>query len=92
MEHSQTATFGRIPVRGGRYQGEWRDSMRHGHGNMIYSDRRVYQGDWSRDRRHGFGTLTSPHAKTGGVRQYAGDWCDDRREGFGVMSYGGGDT
>ena len=34
--------------------------FRHGHGKMIYKDKRVYEGEWSRDRRHGFGTLTYP--------------------------------
>ena len=77
---AHTATFGCIPVRGGTYQGQWRDSLRwffspcqrslnlnlifrHGHGKMVYKDRKVYEGEWSRDRRHGFGTLTYPECK-----------------------------
>ena len=59
-QQAHTATFGCIPVRGGTYQGQWRDSLRHGHGKMVYKDRRVYEGEWTRDRRHGFGTLTFP--------------------------------
>ena len=37
--------------------------FRHGHGKMVYKDRRVYEGEWNRDRRHGFGTLTYPGSK-----------------------------
>ena len=89
MEDPQahTATFGCIPVRGGTYQGQWRDSLRHGHGKMVYKDRRVYEGEWSRGRRHGFGTLTYPSVQPGAVKQYAGDWYENKREGFGLMLY-----
>ena len=37
--------------------------FRHGHGKMVYKDKRVYEGEWNRDRRHGFGTLTFPGSK-----------------------------
>ena len=70
---TRSGSHSAIPVKGGTYQGEWKDTMRHGHGKMTYSDKRVYEGEWERDLRHGFGTLTYP-AKKGAERQYAGEW------------------
>ena len=72
MENTGNITLGKIPVKGGSYQGEWRSCKRHGHGKMVYPDKRVYEGDWMGDKRHGFGTLTYNTSKHGSIKQYAG--------------------
>ena len=40
---------------GGKYVGQWRDSMRHGTGSMTYGDDTSYEGDWIENDRHGQG-------------------------------------
>jgi hypothetical protein len=79
---------------GTRYEGQWRDGLRHGRGSQrwgLTSERPgdQYQGDWSDGRRHGQGTyhwsLNSPRA---GYR-YVGAWANDKMHGEG--SYGAPD-
>eukprot|EP00904_Undaria_pinnatifida_P013883 jgi/Undpi1/9625/HiC_scaffold_27.g12081.m1 len=74
---------------GGRYQGEWRENMKHGYGSRSWVNGNKYEGEWERDRRHGKGTYW---LKEGGKlrKQYAGDWKDDKRDGLGVFFYADG--
>ena len=52
----------------GRYEGEWRDNLRHGNGILYGLDGRRYRGEWERHRQHGKGVLTLPNgAVTKGV-------------------------
>lgn len=40
-------------INGDRYQGDWKDNMRHGKGTHYYkSSGHKYLGEWQEDKRH----------------------------------------
>jgi hypothetical protein len=49
------------------YQGEWRDSKRHGKGIFISASGASYDGDWDSNERHGQGTFSIGHTSYKGI-------------------------
>lgn len=49
---------------GATYEGEWQDSVRHGHGKMVWPDGATYVGDWVKDKAEGKGLFTHPSGDT----------------------------
>eukprot|EP00199_Chlamydomonas_sp_CCMP681_P005883 CAMPEP_0119101646 /NCGR_PEP_ID=MMETSP1180-20130426/641_1 /TAXON_ID=3052 ORGANISM="Chlamydomonas cf sp, Strain CCMP681" /NCGR_SAMPLE_ID=MMETSP1180 /ASSEMBLY_ACC=CAM_ASM_000741 /LENGTH=247 /DNA_ID=CAMNT_0007085797 /DNA_START=75 /DNA_END=818 /DNA_ORIENTATION=+ len=78
-------------VSGERYQGEWRNNLRHGKGTVIYKNGDKYEGDWSSGLRHGLGTLWIYKGGKYLVR-YNGEWRDDSPNGHGTYFEDNKDT
>eukprot|EP00118_Oscarella_pearsei_P006682 m.30642 g.30642 ORF g.30642 m.30642 type:complete len:564 (+) comp31372_c0_seq1:46-1737(+) len=69
-----------------RYEGEWKDGKKHGHGKLVMGDGSYYEGNF-RDGEiccHGFRLWAS----TG--NQFEGQFEDGEMTGQGVMKYGDG--
>jgi len=64
----------------GRYEGEFLNGMRHGHGLHTFRGE-MYDGDWKWDQRHGTGTLT---LKDGSMIK--GEWQDGKPHGYACMT------
>ena len=43
---------------GEKYDGEWKDNMKHGKGTYFYASGASYTGDWQDDVMHGKGIYT----------------------------------
>ena len=67
---------------GSRYEGERLNSMRHGHGTIVFRDGSRYEGEWRDDKFNGSGTFTW----SSGTR-YEGEWRDGRPNGWGKATY-----
>eukprot|EP00913_Durusdinium_trenchii_P025110 g23570.t1 len=63
---------------GSRYEGQWKDGLKHGKGRFTYPDGDVYDGVWQDGKAHGHGTYTSKQSK------YVGDWQSDLKHGQAV--------
>jgi len=77
---------------GTKYEGEWQDGNRHGHGTMIWgSDTQwagdQYVGEFSNGMRHGQGTY---HYASGKV--YKGEYVDGKYHGWGSLTWPNGDS
>eukprot|EP00800_Vazella_pourtalesii_P021987 TRINITY_DN838_c0_g1_i2.p1 TRINITY_DN838_c0_g1~~TRINITY_DN838_c0_g1_i2.p1 ORF type:complete len:913 (+),score=140.18 TRINITY_DN838_c0_g1_i2:317-3055(+) len=72
---------------GDLYNGMYTDAKRHGHGEMVWSDKTTYVGEWFEDERCGEGEM---RYNTGEV--FAGKWKNDRQEGAGRLDYVNGDS
>lgn len=46
---------------GERYEGEWKDGIRHGQGRRYYADGSIYDGGWRRDKKHGKARMLLVH-------------------------------
>jgi hypothetical protein len=40
---------------GEEYEGDWKNGMREGQGNMQYPNAERYEGDWIADKKEGLG-------------------------------------
>ncbi len=58
---------------GSQYEGEWKDSKKHGYGTYIRPDGMKYIGEWKEDKPDGQGTLIYPD---GGKR--VGEWKEGK--------------
>ncbi len=65
---------------GSRYEGEWKDNLRHGEGAFYWPDGECYQGEYQNDLRNGYGTYFWPNGE-----KYVGNWKNDQRDGEGVF-------
>ena len=65
-----------------KYEGVWRDGMRHGYGKLTTPTRGTYHGAWEYNHRHGLGRMSSPDGST-----YTGHWKNDKRTGWGECIY-----
>ena len=72
--------------KGHSYNGDWRDSKKHGRGAHTKPDGVRYEGDWRDGRAHGIGTSTSPN---GG--RYEGEFRDNKRHGRGTFTWPDGE-
>ena len=70
------------PMKGSRYDGEWKNSKYHGHGILTLPDGSRYVGEWDNGGYHGFGELTFPD----GTR-YEGEWRHRARHGLGKLVF-----
>ncbi|CAD5115533.1 unnamed protein product [Dimorphilus gyrociliatus] len=69
-----------------RYEGEWKDGMKHGHGKLIMKDGSFYEGEFSKGEIEGHGCRFS--ALTG--NKYSGQFHQGEFHGHGTMYYGDG--
>ena len=67
---------------GDRYDGEFRDGKRHGHGVWTSANGHRYDGEYRDGKRHGHGVYTWPH----GAARYQGEYRDGKRHGRGVFT------
>jgi serine/threonine protein kinase len=72
---------GNLKDRSGTYEGEFKDSLRHGRGIFKYTRGDLYRGEWVSDRRHGSGTM---NFSTG--EEYVGSWIKGEMEGAGQLT------
>jgi hypothetical protein len=68
---------------GQRYNGEWKDDLRHGKGCQYYKSGAKYEGDWAHDMRHGLGVLWAYQDCRYKVR-YRGEWQEGIPSGMGT--------
>jgi hypothetical protein len=78
------------------YDGEFVDSMRHGHGRMVFMNGDRYEGEFEKNLFHGFGTfgwqtVVDEHGVVIAGRRYEGDWKDGKQHGKGIYMVGNGD-
>lgn len=66
---------------GGIYYGHWTNNLRHGEGDMTYSNRTKYSGEWKYDKPNGYG---SRELEDGTI--YDGDWSDGVEHGQGILT------
>jgi hypothetical protein len=70
---------------GTTYEGEWKNSKRHGFGVWVRPDGTRYVGEWENNKPNGEGILFNADGS-----KYTGAWKDGRRHGQGMMSYADG--
>jgi hypothetical protein len=70
---------------GSRYEGEWKDNVRHGYGVWNRPDGTRYVGEWRENKPDGYGALTGPDGAT-----YAGTWKAGKRDGRGTLTFDDG--
>jgi DNA polymerase III epsilon subunit family exonuclease len=68
-----------------RYEGQFKDGLRHGHGLLNYSNGSIFDGNWDEDKRSGYGVLTWPNGD-----QYKGDWSNGKMTGKAILSWASG--
>lgn len=77
---------GRLEITDGpgraRYDGEFYEDLKHGHGVLTWQDGRQYRGQFLRDKFHGEAVMTWPDG-----RRYVGQYADDRKHGNGTFSW-----
>ena len=64
---------------GSKYEGEWREGLKHGEGIFTWNDGRSYVGEYKNDKKHGRGTYTW----TNGC-EYSGQWRNGKQHGEGT--------
>lgn len=47
-----------------RYEGNWKDGERHGHGVFFYANGSKYDGEWHRNLKQGFAVFTEDNGNT----------------------------
>lgn len=67
---------------GSKYEGDFKDGIRHGRGIMTWKDGAKYDGEWKDGMRHGKGIMTW---KTG--EKYEGEFKNDERTGYGTYTW-----
>lgn len=65
---------------GSKYQGDWKNNLRHGKGVFTWADGEKYDGNYVNDIRQGEGTYYWPSGE-----RYEGEWKNDRRNGQGTL-------
>lgn len=66
-----------------RYEGMFKDNLKHGVGAMIYPNKDVYAGEWFENKMQGEGSYT--YSKTQDV--YSGTWVDGKKQGKGRYEF-----
>ncbi|KAJ8022140.1 MORN repeat-containing protein 1 [Holothuria leucospilota] len=69
-----------------RYEGEWKEGKKHGHGKLVMTDGSYYEGEFINGEIEGHGFRK--WATTGNT--YSGQFCNGELNGFGIMTYGTG--
>ena len=68
-----------------KYTGEFKKSLRHGHGTGYYSNGNSYVGDWVNNKKHGQGKYTFYNGDI-----YIGEFKNDKIDGKGVFYFNHG--
>ena len=71
---------------GYRYEGEWRDNLKHGRGKCVFPNGDEYEGEFELDKAAGQGVFTRPNGN-----RYEGSYRDDKSNGWGVYTFATGD-
>lgn len=61
------------------YDGQWKNSKRHGKGKQYWIDGSFYEGYWINDMANIYGRLIHSDGDA-----YEGEWCNDKAQGMGV--------
>lgn len=67
---------------GAIYRGQWKGTMRHGHGTQIWPDGARYEGEWKKNKAHGKGKFWHVDGDV-----FDGEWMDDKANGYGVYTH-----
>jgi hypothetical protein len=65
---------------GARFEGEFKENLKHGMGKYYFADGSVYDGSWRDGMMSGRGIFTWPDGSV-----YEGEWKDSKRHGQGVL-------
>ena len=72
-----------------RYEGAYKDNMKHGVGKMVFPNKDVYEGEWFENKMQGTGTYVyNSTAKGGQPDIYSGTFVDGKKEGEGRYEFG----
>ena len=72
-----------------RYEGDYKDNMKHGVGKMVFPNKDVYEGEWFENKMQGTGTyIYNSTAKGGQPDIYSGSFVDGKKEGDGRYEFG----
>jgi hypothetical protein len=69
----------------GKYEGDWKDNLKHGKGTMTWTSGDRYVGAWTEDNMNGEGQFFWTNGKA-----YDGQWVDGLREGRGALTFPNG--
>uniref|UniRef100_F6U2Z7 MORN repeat containing 1 n=1 Tax=Monodelphis domestica TaxID=13616 RepID=F6U2Z7_MONDO len=72
---------------GGKYEGEFLNGVREGHGFLMDKNGHIYQGSFHKNKKHGVGQMIFKNGD-----KYEGDWILDQRQGHGVLYSADGST
>jgi hypothetical protein len=67
-----------------RYEGNYKDGMKHGVGKMVFPSGDIYEGEWFEDKMNGEGSYT--YTKSGDI--YSGSFVFDKKHGNGTYQFG----
>jgi hypothetical protein len=70
----------KVPNGGSRYEGDFKENLRHGMGTYVLPDGSVYSGQWREGMMSGRGVFTWPDGAV-----YDGEWKDGKRHGLGLL-------
>ncbi|XP_055006624.1 ankyrin repeat and MYND domain-containing protein 1 [Boleophthalmus pectinirostris] len=70
---------------GSRYEGEFRNGLKHGTGRFTWKDGQFYEGSFYKEARHGHGVLCSPSGD-----KFIGKFYLSREEGYGQHLFSSG--
>jgi hypothetical protein len=85
--HKKTVSSTSAPDKVSRYEGEFKEMLRHGTGTYHLPDGSVYSGQFRDNQFCGRGTFTWPDGSV-----YDGEWKDGKRHGLGVLRSSDGFT
>jgi hypothetical protein len=71
------------------YKGEYKNHMRHGEGELLWTNGDKYKGSFRDNMMDGKGTLVFGDDRGG---EYVGEWCRNQMHGQGTRSYRNGDV
>lgn len=74
---------------GMKYEGEWKNGLRHGKGTLTYPDIYTYSGEWKNNKKDGYGTQTYYNGAHY-IDKYEGLWKNGNMHGKGTISYSKG--
>eukprot|EP01032_Pedospumella_encystans_P020893 gene20893-23726_t len=72
------------PVEKARYEGNYKDGLKHGVGKMVFPNGNTYEGEWFENKMQGEGTYT--YKQAGDI--YSGSWFADKKHGPGTYEFG----
>eukprot|EP01035_Chromulina_nebulosa_P027401 gene27401-36041_t len=72
------------PVEKARYEGDYKDGLKHGFGKMKFPNGDLYEGEWVENKIEGEGTYT--YKKSGDI--YSGSWVSNKKSGQGTLEFG----